>query len=140
VSAGAATVGAMPTGAAPSAGASPLTNRVGQVFVPVRDMPAAIAWYSRLLGLPPGEPTHEGTIHDLPAVGEVGLALDANRPDFTADGPPRFFWWVEDLEAVRAHLDALDVEVVGDVQDIGTVSILQFRDPDGNLLMACARH
>ncbi|MGW6228642.1 hypothetical protein ACWFQT_16140, partial [Cellulosimicrobium cellulans] len=86
-----------------------------------------------------GRTAHDGTIHDLPALGEVGLALDGTVADFTADGPPRFFWWVDDLVAVRAHLDSLDVEVVGDVQDIGSVSFLQFRDPDGNLLMACAR-
>lgn len=118
---------------------SPLTNRIGQVFVPVRDMPAAVAWYSALLGLPPGTATHEDRIYDLPAQGEVGIALDAHQPTFTADGPPRFFWWVEDLDAVRAHLVALGVELVLDVTDIGSVVMLQFRDPDGNLLMACER-
>lgn len=119
---------------------SPLTNHIGQVFIPVRDMAAAAAWYGALLGVDPGTPSHEQTICDLPAAGDVGLALDANRPDFVADGPPRFFWWVEDLPAVRAHLEALDVEVQGEIQDIGSVSFLQFRDPDGNLLMACARN
>ncbi|WP_309135230.1 VOC family protein [Cellulomonas sp.] len=119
--------------------ASPLRNRIGQVFVPVRDMPAAVAWYSALLGLDPGGTSHEGRIHDLPTEGEVGLALDAHDPGFTADGPPRFFWWVDDLTAVRDHLDALGVERVGDVTDIGSVAFLQFRDPDGNLLMACER-
>ncbi|QGQ18817.1 VOC family protein [Cellulomonas sp. JZ18] len=119
--------------------ASPLRNRIGQVFVPVRDMPAAVAWYSALLGLDPGDTSHEGRIHDLPTEGEVGLALDAHHPGFTADGPPRFIWWVDDLAAVREHLDALGVERVGDVTDIGSVAFLQFRDPDGNLLMACER-
>ncbi|WP_230208200.1 VOC family protein [Microlunatus sp. Gsoil 973] len=118
----------------------PIPNLIGQVFIPVRDMPTAIGWYTRLLGLPARKATHEGTIYDLPALGEVGLALDANQPDFTADGPPRFFWWVDDLESVRAHLEGLQVDTVGDVQDIGSVSFLQFRDPDGNLLMACARN
>jgi catechol 2,3-dioxygenase-like lactoylglutathione lyase family enzyme len=119
---------------------APIPNRIGQVFIPVRDMDRAIAWYTRLLGLPAQTPTHAGTIYDLPAVGDVGLALDANQPDFTADGPPRFFWWADDLEAVRAHLETLQVDVVGDVQDIGSVSFVQFRDPDGNRLMVCARN
>ena len=120
---------------------SPLTNRVGQVFVPVRDVAAAVTWYRALLGLPDeGRTAHDGTIHDLPALGEAGLALDDTVTDFTADGPPRFFWWVDDLAAARAHLDSLGVEVVGDVQDIGSVSFLQFRDPDGNLLRVCARN
>lgn len=116
---------------------SPLTNRIGQVFIPVRDMAAAAPWYARLLGLPENVASHEGTILDLPTLGDVGLALDSNR-DFTADGPPRFFWWVDDLEAVRTHLDDLGVEVVGAIEDVGSVSFLQFRDLDGNLLMACA--
>ena len=119
--------------------ASPLSNRIGQVFVPVRDLPAAAAWYSALLGLPPGAPSHDDRILDLPAVGGTRLALDAHDPGFTADGPPRFFWWADDLGAVRAHLDRLGVEVVGEVTDIGSVAFLQFRDPDGNLLMACER-
>jgi catechol 2,3-dioxygenase-like lactoylglutathione lyase family enzyme len=118
---------------------SPLTNRIGQVFVPVRDMPAAVAWYSALLGLPQGVATHEDRIYDLPAEGDVRIALDAHQPEFTADGPPRFFWWVDDLGAVREHLTSLGVELVLDVSDIGSVAMLQFRDPDGNLLMACER-
>ncbi len=124
----------------PRVGTSPLTNRVGQVFVPVRDMPAAVAWYSALLGLEPGAATHEDRIYDLPAVGDVGISLDAHQPAFTADGPPRFFWWVDDLHAVRGHLATLGVEPSMDVTDIGSVSILQFRDLDGNLLMACQRN
>ncbi|GAB3188797.1 VOC family protein [Nesterenkonia suensis] len=55
------------------------------------------------------------------------------------DGPPRFFWWAEDLDAVVAHLDALEVPLASDVVDIGSVCFLQFRDPDGNLLMVCSR-
>ncbi len=123
----------------PGVTTSPLQNRVGQIFIPVRDMAAAAAWYGALLGLPPGAPTHEDRIYDLPAVGDVRVALDAHHPGFTADGPPRFFWWADDLTAVRDHLRALGVEVVGDVTDIGSVAFLQFRDPDGNLLMACER-
>ncbi|MFF2623251.1 VOC family protein [Oerskovia jenensis] len=116
---------------------TPLPNRIGQVFIPVQDISAAAAWYSRLLGLPLGELTGS-TIYDLPTLGEVGLFLDANRPSLATDGAPRFYWVVEDLGAVRTHLDALGVEVVGDVQDVGTESILHFRDPDGNLLMVSA--
>lgn len=118
---------------------SPLSNRVGQVFVPVRDLPAAASWYSALLGLPLAAPSHEDRIYDLPAAGETRLALDAHDPGFTADGPPRFFWWADDLTAVREHLDRLGVPVVGQITDIGSVAFLQFRDPDGNLLMACER-
>ncbi|MGW5359395.1 alpha/beta fold hydrolase [Actinopolymorpha pittospori] len=119
---------------------SPIENRVGMVFIPVRDMRRSIAWYSTLLGLPVGDASHQGTIYDLPTSGEVNLALDANKPDFDIAGPPRFFWWATDLDACLAHLKANDVEVEGEIEDIGSLSFLQFRDPDGNLLMVCGRN
>ena len=52
---------------------SPIEARIGQVFVPVTDLPRAIAWYSRLFGLPVGAPSHGGTIYDLPMSGATGL-------------------------------------------------------------------
>lgn len=117
---------------------SPISTRIDQVFIPVRDIRAAADWYGRLLGVEPGRTSHESTICELPADGPVRLALDANRPNFTADGPPRFFWWADDLESVRTHLDDLGAGEVSDVVDIGSVAFVQFRDPDGNLLMVCA--
>ena len=59
---------------------SPIRNRVDQVFIPVNDMPRAIAWYSRLFGLPPGEAAHEGDIYDVPISGETRLLLDPHKP------------------------------------------------------------
>ncbi|MFD2083485.1 hypothetical protein SAMN05421678_1202 [Actinopolymorpha cephalotaxi] len=122
------------------AAGSPIENRVGMVFIPVRDMRRSIEWYSALLGLPVGDASHEDTIYDLPTTGEVGLALDANKPEFDTAGPPRFFWWATDLETCLAHLKVNDVKVESDIEDIGSVSFLQFRDPDGNLLMVCKRN
>jgi catechol 2,3-dioxygenase-like lactoylglutathione lyase family enzyme len=116
---------------------SPIQNRIGNVFIPVSDMRRSIEWYSRVLGYDPGPTSHDGTIHDIPTVGETGLALDANRPAFDPDGPPRFFWWTEDLRATYSFLDSLGVELASEIEDIGSVAFLQFRDPDGNLLMVC---
>lgn len=114
-------------------------NRIGQVFVPVRDLRAAAAWYGWLLGVSPGPLSHQDTICDLPMTGEVGLALDANRPDFSTDGPPRFFFWCDDVGATHRRLLAADVPIDVEPLDIGSVVLLQFRDPDGNPLMACQR-
>ncbi|WP_374969747.1 VOC family protein [Terrabacter sp. BE26] len=118
---------------------SPIQRRVGQVFVPVRDMPAAIGWYAALLGFEPGEATHGGTIYDIPSDGETRLALDANRTDHTPSGPPRFFLWTDDMAATVAHLRRLGVTITSDVEDIGSVVFVQFEDPDGNALMVCQR-
>src|SRR3954468_1693942 len=114
---------------------SPIQRRVGQVFVPVRDMPAAIRWYAAVLGFEPDVASHDGTIYDIPTGGETRLALDGNCPDFVASGPPRFFLWTDDMAATVEHLRTLDVRITSDVEDIGSVLFVQFEDPDGNALM-----
>jgi catechol 2,3-dioxygenase-like lactoylglutathione lyase family enzyme len=118
---------------------SPIENRIGQVFIPVRDMARSARWYSVLLGLPESEPSHDDTIYDLPTAGETRLALDANRPEFDTAGPPRFFFWTTDMAATVAFLQDLGVTLDSAVEDIGSVMFLQFRDPDGNALMVCQR-
>lgn len=115
---------------------SPIQNRIGMVFVPVSDMPRAIAWYSRLLGLPIGQPSHDDNIYTLPMSGETGLILDSHRPVANSSQPLCFFW-TDDIRSTAAFLESLSVEIVGAIEDIGSVSMLTFRDLDGNLLMAC---
>jgi catechol 2,3-dioxygenase-like lactoylglutathione lyase family enzyme len=118
---------------------SPIQRRVGQVFIPVRDMGRSIEWYAALLGFEPGDASHAGTIFDVPADGETRLALDANQPDVDPSGPPRFFLWTDDMAATVRHLHALDVPLRSEVEDIGSVLFVQFEDPDGNRLMVCQR-
>ncbi|MFC0675195.1 VOC family protein [Brachybacterium hainanense] len=117
---------------------APIRREIGQVFIPVRDIRRAAAWYGRLLDAEVSEPSHGDSIVEIPMDSGPRLALDANAP-YTPDGPPRFFWWADDLDAVVTHLRELDVELASDVVDIGSVAFVQFRDPDGTLLMVCAR-
>lgn len=114
----------------------PLRREIGQVFLPVHDIAAAARWYSALLGVEVAAPAHGGTIADVPMEAGPGLSLDANAP-FTADGPPRFFWWADSMPAVLAHLEQLGVPVERAPLDIGSLELVQFRDPDGTLLMVC---
>lgn len=116
---------------------SPILRSIGQVFIPVSDITRSAAWYSRLLGLPVAEASHQNTIYDLPMEGETRLALDANRPDFDPSGPPRFFFWTDDIAATVEFLRQLDAVIDSEVTDIGSVFFVQFRDPDGNPLMVC---
>jgi predicted enzyme related to lactoylglutathione lyase len=118
---------------------SPLQRRVGMLFIPVSDMQRAIRWYSALFGLPLAETSHEGKIYDVPMEGETGVILDAHRPVQNSSQPLCFFW-TSDIVATYEHLNALGVEIVGTVEDIGSVQTLTFRDPDGNLLMVCQRN
>jgi predicted enzyme related to lactoylglutathione lyase len=116
-----------------------IQRRVGMIFIPVSDMPRAIRWYSALFGLPHGETSHEDKIYDVPMEGETGVILDAHRPVQNSSQPLCFFW-TADIAASHEHLRALGVEMLGAVEDIGSVQTLTFRDLDGNLLMLCQRN
>jgi predicted enzyme related to lactoylglutathione lyase len=115
---------------------SPIQNRVGMVFIPVSDMQRAIVWYSRLLGVPVGAPSHNGKIYDLPMQGDCSVILDSHKPVANSSQPLLFFW-TDDIAATYRFLQQLDVEIITTVEDIGSVSTLIFRDPDQNLLMVC---
>jgi predicted enzyme related to lactoylglutathione lyase len=119
---------------------SPIQNRIGNVFIPVSDMPRAIAWYSRLFGLEPGRASHEGGIYDVPMAGETGLILDANEPITAQSTQPICFFLTDDIEASLDHLRALGAEITSEPEDIGSVIFATFRDPDGNPLMICQRN
>jgi len=116
---------------------SPIKRRIGQVFIPVRDMEAAASWYSHLLGFEHDRAhlSHEDTIFDIPTDSDPRLCLDSNRPDFIASGPARFFFWTADMQATLTHLQALEAGAISEVEDIGSLSFVTFKDPDGNLLM-----
>lgn len=120
---------------------SPIQNQIGAVFIPVSDMQRAIGWYSRLLGLPVQAATHEGTIYDLPmAAGQPGLLLDATPKPVTNSSQPLFFFWTDDIRAAHNFLQAEQIPILSEVDDIGSVSFLKFKDPDNNLLMICQRN
>ncbi|MEU5873486.1 VOC family protein [Glycomyces sp. NPDC047369] len=119
----------------------PIDNRIGAVFVHVTDMRRAIAWYSALLGVPEHAASHEGLIYDVPMSGPTGLTLDGHahaRGEF-APGGPLLMLHAPDIDA--AHAFALDrAERVTAVQDIGTVSVFNLADPDGNTLIVYAEN
>ena len=118
---------------------SPIQNRIGAVFVPVSDMQRAVAWYSALFGLPVGDTSHQGKIYDLEMACETRLILDGNQPVHSSSQPLCFFW-TDDIQEARSFLLANFVTIVRDVEDIGSLSTLAFKDPDGNLLMVCQRN
>jgi predicted enzyme related to lactoylglutathione lyase len=109
------------------------------IFIPVSDLPYAIHWYSALFGLPLGQTSHTDKIYDVPMEGEISVILDAHRPVQNSSQPLCFFW-TDDIAAAHMYLSTLGVEILGMVEDIGSVQTLTFRDPDGNLLMVCQRN
>jgi predicted enzyme related to lactoylglutathione lyase len=114
---------------------SPIEPRVGQVFIPVSDMPKAIAWYSALFGVEHGDTSHAGAIYDIPVTGETRLVLDAHKPPTSHSVQPLCMFPTDDMDAAISHLRGLDAEITSEPQDIGSVIVATFRDPDGNPLM-----
>jgi catechol 2,3-dioxygenase-like lactoylglutathione lyase family enzyme len=116
---------------------SPVVNRIGQVFIPVRDIQVSAEWYCRILGVDAGEFSHEDRIFDVPVQGEAKLCLDAHKPVTSTSVQPICFFWTADMVATKQFLQENEVEIVGDVTDAGSLDLLVFKDPDGNLLMVC---
>jgi predicted enzyme related to lactoylglutathione lyase len=105
------------------------------VFIPVSDMERAIGWYSALFGLPVQATTHGGKIYDL-RMGDLTLILDGHKPVVNSSQPLAAFW-TDDIHATYDFLRRGGVELVSAPDDIGSVTTLVFKDPDGNLLMVC---
>ncbi|GHO65977.1 hypothetical protein KSC_048690 [Ktedonobacter sp. SOSP1-52] len=119
---------------------SPIENRIRGVFVHVADMQKAISWYSELFNLPPASASHEGTIYDMPLklYEKPGLTLDANITLTQENGKhPMFQLDTKDIHATYTFLKEKGVELLSEIEDIGSVSFVAFKDPFGNVLMVC---
>jgi catechol 2,3-dioxygenase-like lactoylglutathione lyase family enzyme len=118
---------------------SPIENRIGCIFIPVSDIPRAIDWYSRLLGLPIDKTTHGGLIYNVPISGDLGLILDGHKP-VTNSSQPLFFFWTADIRQAYTFLLENHIPLERAIEDIGSVTTLTFKDLDNNLLMVCQRN
>ncbi len=108
-------------------------TRVGQVAVPVRDLPRAVAFYRDVLGLrflfdaPPG----------LAFFDAGGVRLMLSRPE-GGDAGATLYYHVADLDAAHASLRAHGAEVVQEPHLVAPMPDHDLwmcfgRDPEGNL-------
>lgn len=121
--------------------ASPIKNKVGSIFVPVRDIEKSRSWYCRVLGL--NETDCEiisGHLCPLPMEG-TGVILDTmpmwggNRPGGApAIETPAFMLMTEDLQGSFDYMKELGVELVTEIEHNHWFVV---KDPDGNKLMIC---
>jgi catechol 2,3-dioxygenase-like lactoylglutathione lyase family enzyme len=110
---------------------------LGQIHVSVTDLDRSVAFYRDVLGIPllfvvPGQPMA------FFASGDVRLYLGVpESPTFTSRCV--LYFRVDDIEAERARLTALDVAVERSHvvhRDAGTeLWMAALRDPDGHLLL-----
>jgi catechol 2,3-dioxygenase-like lactoylglutathione lyase family enzyme len=118
---------------------TPIKNRIGGVFVPVRDIDKAKEWYSRILGLEGGE-IFFGHIFTAPMEGTAGLVLDTmpkwrnETGDISTYQAPSIQFLTNDLHASYQFMKDHDVELVTEILDD---FYFVFKDLDGNMLMIC---
>jgi len=120
---------------------SPVKNKIGSVFIPVRDIERARDWYCTLLGLS-AENCHimSGHLCPLPMEG-TGIILDT-MPGWGGQEPggaphittPAFMFLTNDLQASYAYCRQIDVTLVTEIEHDHWFVI---QDPDGNKLMVC---
>jgi predicted enzyme related to lactoylglutathione lyase len=120
---------------------TPLVTGVDFVYVPTRDLPAAMRFYGEVLGLPcsvrydkaPGAEFQTGnlTIQLLEAEA-MGLPFNAS--------PNPIALHVGDVATARERLEGQGVKFNGDTLDSGVCHMAFFQDPDGNALMLHHRY
>lgn len=115
---------------------------VSDVFLPVRDLDRAIAWYENTLGFiqtfrdderrAAGVKTPDGGHLTLVESGTFH-PVDFPANDFEVRFGFNLATDADDIETVRAHLAAAGAEVEPAVRSFdGTFACFAFRDPDGN--------
>jgi hypothetical protein len=117
---------------------SPIKNKVGSIFVPVRDIEKSREWYCMLLGLPADCPILNGHLCPLPMDG-AGVILDT-MPMWGGQEPggaphtktPAFMLLTNDLQASYKFAQENNVNLVTEIEHDHWFVI---KDPDGNLLM-----
>jgi predicted enzyme related to lactoylglutathione lyase len=115
------------------------------VSVPTKDLDAARAYYSDVLGLPCSSVWQRPGTEAMGAEFETGsmtIALIASEligVPFSANSVP-IALRVDDVEAARAELESRGVTFAGDIIDSGVCQMAHFTDPDGNVLMLHHRY
>jgi predicted enzyme related to lactoylglutathione lyase len=118
-----------------------LVTGVDFVGVPVTDYDAAAEFYGGVLGLPFVKRWGEMPAGEFQA---GNLTLAVVQPDaFGQEFRPSTSWvalQVDDVEAVRADLEAKGIEFSGDTIDSGVCHMAMFQDPYGNPLILHHRY
>jgi predicted enzyme related to lactoylglutathione lyase len=109
-----------------------MTNGIRTITVPVKDLDAATALYTTLLGVKPyvEQPYYVGFRPDNAP--EVGLDPNGHAHGLTG---PVTYWNAEDIAASVAALVAAGAEELQAVRDVGGGSLTAtVRDADGNVI------
>ena len=108
---------------------------ISAIWLPVTDMPRAVAFYRDSLGLDVLE--HGGDWSEVTA-GDQRIGLNASESP-AGDGGAVIAFAVEDIETTVDELKGKGVSFSGDVSDYPWGRIAPFTDPDGNDLQVYVR-
>jgi hypothetical protein len=113
--------------------ATPIKPIIPAVFVYVTNLKTSIVWYCKLLGLPIPEITRE----DIHIFGlsdsQCSNIFLKKRDEVNPSSEAIFSLTSPDHEATFQFLTELSIEITQRNQDV-----IYFKDPDGNILMACS--
>ncbi|MFC0560191.1 VOC family protein [Halalkalibacter alkalisediminis] len=118
---------------------SPIKNRIGGVFIPVRDIEKAKKWYSKILGLEGGE-IYFGHLYTASMEGTSELILDTMPKWKDENGNianyqvPSIQFVTDDIHDSYQFMKENHVELLTEIEDD---SYFVFKDLDGNVLMIC---
>ncbi|WP_433620158.1 VOC family protein [Paenibacillus cellulositrophicus] len=121
--------------------AIPFENRIASVFVHVTNLRQSAEWYSRLLGLPiKEERLNGGPVYWFDFQG-THLILDSNsgnrqNPDWREDMMPRMMFPAKDIDAAYLFIRKQGTPL-SEPERHGPMAYFNFRDPEGNVQMAC---
>lgn len=111
-----------------------IQNRIGAVFIPVRDIERARDWYCDMLNLPKDGEVIAGHLYVLPMEG-MNLVLDSKiYSENAVYQAPAFHFNTDDIEKAYQYMKSKSVELVTPIEN---GHWFNFKDPDGNLLMVC---
>jgi catechol 2,3-dioxygenase-like lactoylglutathione lyase family enzyme len=100
----------------------------------VTDIQQSIDWYQSVLGMELMYHSKDIAWCELSSgVSKVSVGL--GQVETVKPGGATLVWGVDDIDAAKAHLDALAIPQDGPIEHIpGLVKLLSFNDPDGNAL------
>lgn len=107
-----------------------MINGLRTAIYPVKDLPAAKAWYTEVFRTPP--------YFDQPFY--VGFAIGGFELGLTPDGEAgkagvEVYWGVDDIEAEVQRITALGAAIHTAIQEVGEgIKVAQLADPYGNVL------
>jgi predicted enzyme related to lactoylglutathione lyase len=121
--------------------ASQLIGGVDFVAVPTHDLPRAVEFYEKTLGLPRSVYLEERNYAEFETGNLTLSVIDAEAMGMEHHVQHHeIALHVDDVEAARATLRERGVEFRGDTFDTGVCHMALFNDPDGNALMLHHRY